>query len=254
MPSARVARLGSIVGVAAVALVLGSGCGRSSRPAPAAGPAVERDAESTTGPAIGPVVLVDAGAAVTAADAAAVATAAAAARAGRGDSCKADVDCGWDDPCMPARCGRAPAAAAMAACDESAPPPGACGCVDRQCTLRRIAPAADPSAACRGDDDCALDVGAARCAAGTPGMLGPLTEQGPICTCAPSGQCAWSWPDAVPCTSWRDCSWTRAPRLRPVSARAVPRPVAHPVAPCKDGEVDSVCAPSGTCRIVGWGC
>lgn len=174
--------------------------------------------------------------------------------AARGDHCQADADCGWDDPCVATRCGARVAPTAIA-CDESAPPPGTCSCVERQCTLRPTDAGRGASApGCTRDADCGLDVGRAACVLGGTTMIGPIAEQGPVCTCAASGRCEWSWAGPVPCTSWRDCSWTMAPRLRPVPSTQVPRPVDHPVKACQDGERDSVCSPAHTCQIVAWGC
>ncbi len=235
------ARLASVAsfGVLAGAAVA---CGRS--PAP-----VTREQTAPAPSAPAPVAL-DAAPAVPAPPS----TPATPARPGRGDYCKADADCGWDDPCMPARCAKAIAPVAGLKCSESGPPRGACACVDSQCTLRRDRPELGASASGCTAGGCALDVGGARCALGPATTLGPITEQGPLCTCAPSGRCEWSWSGPVPCTTWRDCSWTRDPRLRPVPSSLVPRAVDHPVAPCKDGERDAVCSPAGICRIVAWTC
>ena len=235
------ARLAYVAYLAYVGVLVGAavGCGRSAAPMTREQPAPTQ--------AVVPI-------AIDAAPAISSAPPAPPARPGRGDFCKADADCGWDDPCLPARCGKAIAPVAGMKCSESGPPPGSCACVDSQCTLRRDHPEHGASAPGCTAGGCALDVGGGRCALGPSTTLGPITEQGPLCTCAPSGRCDWSWSGPVPCTTWRDCSWTRDPRLRPVPSSLVPRPVDHPVAPCKDGERDAVCAPAGTCRIVAWSC
>lgn len=112
--------------------------------------------------------------------------------------------------------------------------------------------------ACLRDEDCAVDVATGTCHAHGKSLIGPIFQQGPFCTCKPSmGQCSMQWVEPVPCESWRDCSWVRQPRLRPVPASQVPRPVKDKVKPCKTGEIDSVCEPHGdrkVCRIVGWSC
>ena len=119
------------VRVAIVGLIAGTAvaCGRSPGPATS-----ERTAppESSSPAAVAPVapVTLDAAPAVAAAPVAPSAPA----RPGRGDTCKADPDCGWDDPCMATRCGKAVAPVADRKCSESAPPPGTCACVDSQCT------------------------------------------------------------------------------------------------------------------------
>jgi len=177
----------------------------------------------------------------------------------RGDYCRSDAECGWDDPCLPARCGRGRVAPA-AACDESAPAPGDCLCVEEMCTLRPRDPARGASAdvSCVEPKDCAVDVATATCHPHGQSLIGPIYRQGPLCVCRPGmGRCELVWQQAVPCDSWRDCSWVHAPRLRPVPAKEVPRPVNRPVRPCQDGEVDSVCTEDGgrkTCQIVGWRC
>jgi hypothetical protein len=173
----------------------------------------------------------------------------------RGDFCKADGDCGWDDPCQPRRCS-AVVEPPTAGCEKRPSTPGTCACVEQQCTLRPSEPTRGTSAAgCSRDDECAVDVGSATCHLRGRLSVGPIVEEGPVCTCAAgSGRCEWSWVGPVPCRSWRDCSWVRSPRLRPVPAARQKRPVAHPVKPCDEGDVDSVCGPQGACRIVTWSC
>jgi hypothetical protein len=173
--------------------------------------------------------------------------------------CRKDADCGWDDLCRPQRCGSAEKQA-VGVCGETAAPPGTCGCVEEMCTLRRSEPAggASRSDACVDDDDCAVDVATATCHPHGDGLIGPIHREGPYCACRQvTGRCELMWQAPVPCRTWRDCSWVSLPRLRPVSAREVPRPLPRPVRPCRDSEVDAVCdGESGrkTCRIVGWSC
>lgn len=178
----------------------------------------------------------------------------------RGDSCEKDADCSFDDPCLPRRCSALPARP-NTACDESAPPPGACSCVENMCTLRPTHLASGDTSgapACLREEDCAVDVATGTCHANGKSLIGPIFREGPFCTCKPSmGQCSMQWVEPVPCESWRDCSWVRQPRLRPVPASQVPRPVKDQVKPCKTGEIDSVCEAQGNrkvCRIVGWSC
>lgn len=173
----------------------------------------------------------------------------------RGHFCERDEDCGWDDPCFPKRCGER--VDSVPVCNESAPAPGSCTCIEGMCTLRRsrLSSGDSPFPACLHDEDCAIDIGTGTCHAHGTHQVGPIRQQGPFCFCKPSmGQCALQWAEPVPCETWRDCSWVREPRLRPVPSKQVPRPVPREVRPCKDGEIDSVCAPDKTCRIVGWKC
>lgn len=172
----------------------------------------------------------------------------------RGDSCNETSDCGWDDRCMPKRCGKRRDAGV--ACEETSPPPGECVCNENMCTLRPKDAAGGTSAGgCKQDGECAVDVATATCHAGGDAFIGPITKEGAVCTCdARAGKCVWSWSGPVACKTYRDCSLVRTPRLRAVPAKLVPRPVKRLVRPCKDAEIDSVCAPDGTCKIVGWGC
>lgn len=176
----------------------------------------------------------------------------------RGDVCHDDAGCRWDDPCHPARCvgAASPSPSPARSCDAASPPPGTCACVEEMCTLRPAEPAYGVSeGACRKDDECAVDVAAGTCHAGGETLIGPIHEQGPVCACdRAAGRCRLEWVEPVRCKSWRDCSWVAKPRLRPVPSTKVRRPVRRPVRPCKDAEVDSVCTPEGTCRIVGWSC
>ena len=169
--------------------------------------------------------------------------------AARGDYCASKADCGWDHPCQPTRCG-APADASQAICAGPVPA-STCTCVEGQCAWEWTGPPPPPGPACAADRDCGIEVATGRCAAG-PDQTGPIQGQGPLCACE-EGQCAWRWEAPVACESWKDCSWTREPRLRPISSTLVPRLVKHPVRACKDGEIDSVCL-DGFCQILAWGC
>ncbi len=172
---------------------------------------------------------------------------------GRGDSCTTDTECGWNDPCAASRCVGVKAPP-FAACEESLPYPGTCSCIENQCTLQPKGSTGASEAGCTTDDECAVDVGAGACQLRGETMIGPITQRGPVCTCNPTTtRCEWSFVGPIACESWKDCSWIRQPRLRPVSAKVEPRPVAHEVRACKDGSVDSVCKNS-VCEIVAWSC
>ena len=168
--------------------------------------------------------------------------------------CSDDADCGWDDSCNATRCQKADGRPPVG-CDKSRPPPGTCSCVNHHCTLHpdgSRATAPPPAPACSSSADCTIDLGAGTCVLGGH-PSGPSITAGPICTCT-QGSCQFSWSPAVPCQSFKDCSMTREPRLRPVPSSEVPRELPRPVRPCKDGERDSVCGDDGFCHIVAWGC
>jgi hypothetical protein len=172
----------------------------------------------------------------------------------RGDYCDESSDCGWDDPCQPTRCQKG--APAPRDCEKSLPAPGECLCNENMCTLRPTGDAAVTTAGtCKAAADCAIDVATGTCHAGGTSLIGPITRQGPVCTCdAKAGTCGFVWSGPVACKSYRDCSYVRLPRLRAVPSRLVPRSHKGKVRPCKDGEIDSVCGEDGVCRIVGWSC
>lgn len=163
--------------------------------------------------------------------------------------CTADRDCGWDDACMPTRC--VEAGKDVAACDESAPPPGRCGCIEGACTLRPKQPP-PPTGPCevRG---CMVDRGAGRCVADTAGVAENLRttiplNAGPSCDCErPAEGCTFTWFDAVPCETDRDCWIDPSPRRHPI-----PRPKAlrkRDFKPCADGEAAPKCSPAGQCIV-----
>ena len=174
----------------------------------------------------------------------------------RGAYCQADDECNWDHSCFPRRCVGTRTAHVTQECDKTLPEPGVCSCVENQCSLRPERPIASPNArGCSEDSDCAVDVASATCHAGGQSRIGPIRSEGPLCTCErSSGTCVFQWAEPVACKSWRDCSWTRQPRLRPVSAQEVPRPFKGKVKPCHDSEIDSVCTDEGICRVMAWKC
>ena len=232
--------------IAPLLLVAILGCGRSTPPGGAEHRAPANDAVAAVVPPLPRDAVADAAAIVAAVPDASPPRA-------RGEYCSNDRDCDWDDPCMAERCQRAPAK--PLGCDKSGPPPGTCSCVENQCTLKSNDTTRGVSApGCKTDNECAVDVGGATCLLGGETLIGPIHQQGPVCTCdAASTRCQWSYVGPVACESWRDCSWIRKPRLRPVPSRLVPRPFAKPVRACKDGEIDSVCT-NKVCTIVGWSC
>lgn len=184
----------------------------------------------------------------------------------RGDYCQSDSECDWNHTCFPRRCVSANTVI-ESPCDKTTAPPGTCACVENMCTLRpdagylrqlayeakAEAKADDPR--CATDPDCAIDIGSATCHVGGDARIGPMRREGPTCTCElSSGQCQYSWSEPVACKSWRDCSWVKEPRLRPVSAKQVQRPIKRKVRPCRDSEIDSKCGTDGVCQVVRWKC
>jgi hypothetical protein len=180
----------------------------------------------------------------------------------RGAYCQSDADCAWNDECMPTACVDADDVGPSVRCAESAPPQGDCICLEDMCTLRPHPGQRRVSldSGCTSDDQCAVDVPTATCHLGGDTLIGPISEQGPICLCEESadsggGLCVFEWVGPVACQTFRDCWYERRPRLRPVPATT---PRDRPVEPCVDGEVDSVCGGAedgeGVCRVVSWGC
>jgi hypothetical protein len=170
---------------------------------------------------------------------------------GRGDHCQADSECGFDDPCMPKRCGTSiPTGAAK--CEESWKPNATCGCVENQCAWKWTAAPSEFAVAkgCSKDSECALDVGTGTCATGGSVMIGPIETQGPICGCE-AGACVPKWVEPVPCDSWKDCDYATEPRLHPIPA--VPKRTKARKA-CEDGSKDAVCTDQHVCAVVVWSC
>ena len=174
----------------------------------------------------------------------------------RGDPCAHDSDCYWDDGCFPTRCINSEQAAPDE-CEESAPPPGTCSCVERQCTLTPHTPDEQRSAeaGCTSDSECAVDIGSATCHLNGNTDVGPIDRQGPICLCdEASATCVFDWVEPVLCGSFRDCWFETEPRLRPVRSE---RRREAPLEPCVDGEIDAICAGRGLerfCAIISWDC
>ncbi|MBK8937707.1 MAG: hypothetical protein IPM79_08695 [Polyangiaceae bacterium] len=162
-------------------------------------------------------------------------------------ACSADDDCGWDDPCAPTRCVEPQP---PAACEETAPAPGACLCVEGACTLKpKTAPIASGACELRG---CVVDRAAGTCVADTGGVPENIrfsrpVNVGPSCDCnAPAKGCAFSWFDAVLCKTERDCWVDPSPRRHPVARPAHLR--GRDFKPCSDGEVAPACK-AGVCAL-----
>lgn len=102
----------------------------------------------------------------------------------RGDYCSIDSDCGWNNPCIPTRCGKARAGSANIRCRRASRPPGTCTCVESQCTLKPFDPGhgmSDTTAGrCKKDKDCAVDVATAVCHLKGNTAIGPIKVQGPL--------------------------------------------------------------------------
>ncbi|MBI4700118.1 MAG: hypothetical protein HY744_02950 [Deltaproteobacteria bacterium] len=248
----------SVLPVLLVALAA-VGCDRCPAPVPSTpGPRLPVPVASPA--AIVSVAAAPAAAGTSAPSAAPASAAARAAPTWRGEYCTSDEQCAWDDPCQKWRCVAAGEAAAPRACAGEPARAATCACVESMCTRRPadLASGASAASGCTGDEQCAVDVASGTCHLGGETLIGPIHEQGPVCTCnRGSGRCELLWSGPVPCRSWRDCSWVRHPRLRPVPATVVPRPVPRQVRPCRDGEIDSLCVGQGTdklCRIEGWSC
>ena len=170
---------------------------------------------------------------------------------GFGDACLADTECGWDDPCVPTRCVGASNVPSDLKCDETAPPPGTCSCVERRCSLRpNEAPAPAPS--CR-REACGLDQSAGRCVAGTQLEANRyIRTHGPACHCDQDTlECQFVWVEPIECEDenacWVSNSRPYHPIARPKSLRG------REFRPCRDGEVAPVCT-DGMCGVVPFKC
>lgn len=110
---------------------------------------------------------------------------------------------------------------------------------------------------CSKRSDCALDAETKTCRAAKTdydGEAGPLPSGGSTCVCENS-ECKPFTVEPVACKTWRDCSYSTEPFLRPVSSKTVKRLHPKPVRPCRDSERDAVCDPdTRTCRVVAWKC
>lgn len=163
--------------------------------------------------------------------------------------CTTAADCGWDDNCMPSRCVEAGIVAS--ACDESAPPPGECRCIEGGCTLEpKTTPVPSGTCEIRG---CEVDRAAGRCIADTGGVpenirSRPGVNEGPSCDCPnPAKGCVFTWIPAVPCTTDRDCWVDPSPRRHPIARPKALRK--RDFKPCADGEVAPKCGPANQCIL-----
>lgn len=236
----RVSRM--ILAAAAVAAC------RGAAPAP---PSVDANAPAR------PAATVDGqpDAAGTTATDAAPAVASAAASAAPPATCRADADCGWDDPCAPTACAAATKPPPGMRCGRPSTP-GACKCVGGACALVRSPATRDPSDAprCAASADCAFDAAAGRCVEARAGAT--PSRSGIVCACdVPNQRCVQSWAGDVPCRTFADCSFVHVGGAGDVVAPSwfAPRRTPAPARPCKDGPADAVCK-EGTCRLVRWKC
>ena len=171
----------------------------------------------------------------------------------RADFCTTNVDCGWNDACLPTRCVSAKRSPGLTACDESSLPPGECLCLESACTLKPKRLPEPVVLGCKVDADCGFEASSGTCGAKGQFSGGPIKQEGAFCKCeAKSGACSVEWVGPVACKTYKDCSWTRSP-LRPVPSSLTPRPNPKPVKACSTGEVDSVCK-ENICVVLGWSC
>lgn len=170
---------------------------------------------------------------------------------GFGDPCSEQEPCGWDDPCVATRCVAASHVRSDVACEESAPPPGECECVEGRCALRPSR-ASEVVVSCA-MSACGLDQGAGKCVEGT--MLDANRsprDRGPACHCGiTTPTCTFVWVEPIACETVEQC-W--------VSDTAPYHPIARPPAlrrktfePCKDGEFAPACS-DGFCSVRGFSC
>ncbi len=71
-------------------------------------------------------------------------------------TCRADVDCVWNNPCFPTACVPYVSVPHDIACTESAPAPGRCVCLNSTCAIAPIAPPPQ-EVRCRSWRDCSWD-------------------------------------------------------------------------------------------------
>jgi hypothetical protein len=111
--------------------------------------------------------------------------------------------------------------------------------------------------ACTSDEACGWDEPRSACVVGGEPPYPRDPERGMFCACREQ-RCELVVVGPFACASWRDCSWTTKPHLRPIPSKEERRPFPRPVRPCRDGEVDSVCAENDAgvkvCRIRSWKC
>jgi len=171
--------------------------------------------------------------------------------------CEADADCGWDDPCVPARCLAAVTTDVDMKCAESRPPPGACMCMSGRCTLKpKPPPKASGPCENRG---CVVDRAGGQCIADTRGVkvnfrTNSGVDVGPSCDClSPAKGCDFTWYEPVPCKTVRDCWVESLPRPHPVKRPGHLR--GRDFKPCSDGEVSPQCSQAGHCVLGShWSC
>lgn len=169
---------------------------------------------------------------------------------GYGADCKEDSECAWDDPCVPAACVGASEAKPAAACEESGPPPGTCGCVDHHCVMRPSEPAAEgPSCAGKA---CGLDQARGVCMSGEMTEANEHVELGPACVCSDEGRrCELQWIEPPSCKSSKDCWVTDTPPHYPIARSKQLRK--REFRPCKDGAFAPTCR-AGKCGLISYSC
>jgi hypothetical protein len=155
------------------------------------------------------------------------------------------------------------AAVLVVACDRSAPAPSmpASPVVPMPTVaapiVERAAVDASRERACASDEACGWDEPRSTCIVGGEPPYPRDPERAMFCACREQ-RCELVVVGPFACASWRDCSWTTKPHLRPIPSKEERRPFARPVRPCRDGEVDSVCTENDAgvkvCRIRSWKC
>jgi hypothetical protein len=125
-------------------------------------------------------------------------------------------------------------------CDLSTDPHnGMCGCYSGVCAFKPADPRShgtSTSGVCKKDGDCVVDYPTGTCYVQFRAVQGSIKVEGPYCRCnVEKGICELEWYGPVPCSTRKECGYSKDPVIHAVKGRTKDEIPVYMVLDCIDG-------------------